>query len=235
MDGINDSINLEQIIRIVLRKWFVVAISLIVFTLAAAIYFLYLVEDTYEAFTTIFIYNESLVMNNQIEYSQVMTNEKLVKDYSVIAKSNRVLDKVRENLPTTIVNPKSITVEAVPDTRVLKLTVRDGNPYTAANIANETTRVLIEEAKDITNITNISVIDDAVVPLEPKSVPVISYTLISAILGIVAGVGIILFLEMFDKTVKDLGELSEKFDIPVLALIPRFELTDIEVSNEESA
>ncbi len=222
-----DGIDINKILHMILRKWFVVVISLILFASAAAFVLLYLMEDKYEAFTTIFVYNEEAGTQNEI-YTQIITNEKLVKDYRIIAKSNRVVSRVQKNLPGIKVNPANISVEAEPDTRVLKLRIRDVNPYNAASIANETTRVLIEEAKEITNITNISVIDDALVPAFPVSTPVELYIILSALAGALAGVGIILVMDLFDNTIKDPQDITEKFDIPILALIPQFDPEDME-------
>jgi len=219
----NESLDIRKIVKIILEKWFVFVISAILCSLFAVFIVNYVIDEEYEGATSIYVYSEDSSDGDNVAYSNMLIGEKMVKDYRVIAKSNRVLDKVRAKIPDIAINPSKISIEAITDTRILRLSVKNKDPYYAAVIANEVTSALVVEAMDITNIKNISIIDEAKIPDNPVKVPKALYVIIAFFLGVLLGIGIILLIELFDRKIKSPDDIRSRFGLPVLALIPQYD------------
>ena len=56
---------------------------------------------------------------------------------------------------------KDITVSAVEDTELIEITVQNEKPDYAAKIANETANVFTQKVKEIYNINNVQIVDQA--------------------------------------------------------------------------
>lgn len=71
--------------------------------------------------------------------------------------------------------------------------------------------------------TDFRVVDPAVAPLEPYR-PVFAMTLgLAIMLGLVLGVGAAFVRELFDDTLKTVGDLPRRMEVPVLGMIPAHE------------
>lgn len=84
---------------------------------------------------------------------------------------------------------------------------------------------LLERSKEIdanvgSEISNIQIVDYARLPLEPYKPRIKLNLLLAIVLGLMAGVGLAFFLEYLDNTVKRIDELSDRFRIAVLGVIP---------------
>ena len=84
---------------------------------------------------------------------------------------------------------------------------------------------LLQRSKEIeatvgAAVTNIQIIDRATVPLFPFKPQVRKNLLLALVLGLMLGIGTAFTLEAFDNTMKNPDELSDRFHIPVLGLIP---------------
>ena len=72
-------------------------------------------------------------------------------------------------------------------------------------------------------IGNIRVIDKAILPQIPIAPRRAMNIIIGLIVGIVLGIGMAVFLESMDVSLKDIGEIEAKTGLPVLATIPLME------------
>jgi capsular exopolysaccharide synthesis family protein len=67
------------------------------------------------------------------------------------------------------------------------------------------------------------VVDYAKIPSRPYKPNVRLNLLIALAIGIMGGIGLAFFFEYFDKTVKRVDEISERFQIPVLGVTPQIQ------------
>ena len=84
---------------------------------------------------------------------------------------------------------------------------------------------LLQRAKEIeatvgAAVTNIQIIDTARPPLYPYKPRVALNLLLGIVLGLFSGIGVAFIIEYFDNTIKNPDEMTDRFHIPVLGLIP---------------
>ncbi len=84
---------------------------------------------------------------------------------------------------------------------------------------------LLQRAKEIdatvgASVTNIQIVDAARPPLYPFKPRVALNLALGFALGLFGGIGLAFVLEFFDNTIKNPDEMSDRFGIPVLGLIP---------------
>jgi capsular exopolysaccharide synthesis family protein len=84
---------------------------------------------------------------------------------------------------------------------------------------------LLQRSKEIeatvgASVTNIQVVDGARPPLYPFKPRVALNLALGLVLGLLGGVGAAFVLEYFDNTIKNPDEMTDRFGIPVLGLIP---------------
>ena len=189
----------------------------------------FFVSKKYDSSTTLIVGKPEGYANtsDSSTYSQVMTNQQLVGTYSEIAKSDSVMTKVVSNLGLDMTDSQlanKIGVKTVNDTELIEITVTDTSANRAAQIANETAKVFMENVAGLMKINNLQIVDTAVVNNTPVS-PNLKLNLAIALLaGLVISIFIIFLRETLNTTIKSVDELKEiAGDIPIVAVVPHSE------------
>ncbi len=210
-----------------IRKRLVLIISLcILFIAVAGVLSYFVLDKEYETFTTLIVGKpKDYQGENNIEYNDIILNQRLVSTYGEIVKMRVVADKVIDNLKLPISYSEfgnKVSVELVQDTEIIKLKVVDEDPVLAADIANETAEVFMDSVKDIMLVENVQVIDKAQVPKNPVSPRPLLNMAIAGVLGIMIGIFIAFLLEFLDDTIKTENDVEKKLELPVIGIIPLF-------------
>ena len=166
----------------------------------------------YSAETTLILasQNSNQSNSNTITTStatDITVNSKLVSTYSELVKSKNVIRQVitNLNLGTTISEDElknNVTVSAVKDTEIIKITVTTKEPVNSAKIEN------------------VQVVDKAEVSYTPSNINHKKDIIIFAFIGAVVSVIYVLLSNMLDTTVKTAEEIEKEFKLPVVASIP---------------
>lgn len=215
------------------KKKLWIMIALVIGALLGVIYTRYMVVPKYTSFATLLLTKNTNVSDvavdmEAITQSDITLNQKLISTYGEIMTSKRVSNAVIKNLNLDMTYEeiiKCVNVSAVKDTDVIKLSITAKDPIVSANIANEMTNVFINEISEFYNIQNISVIDVAEVNSEPVNVSYIKNVVIFALIGAVLVAGIIFLLYYFDNTIKSEEDIAKLTGLPVLATIPKFNVS----------
>lgn len=218
-------LELRNIVEIILKRlWIIVAI-----TLAAAIVGLtisiFFIDDVYSSSTTLIV-REKRKSGEEYQLSDLNLARNLVDTYSVIIKSNRVLEKVLDEVGSDITTNElrsKISVQSEGNTEIIRITVEDLSPETAKNIANSTARVFMNEIVRLLEMDNVQVIDEARASFTPVKPKVGMNTAISFILGLMVSLGLAFVLEYFDNTIKEPEDVEKYLDLPVIGVIPIIE------------
>lgn len=180
-------------------------------------------KPLYSTYTTVVLVKDNSAKEEEtISQSDVILNQKLVSTYREIIKSRLVLSQVIDklNLSNTVDEiSKKINVASLSDTEILKITVTDDTPNGATNIANTIAEVFDKEIKQIYNISNVSIIDKAIVPINPSNNKLARDIILMGLLCFVGASAIIFVIFYFDDTIRTVDDIDEDLGVPVIAKI----------------
>lgn len=218
-------LTLDQIFRLLLKRWVLILILTIIAGTATGIVSWQLLDDVYQASSSVIVSNKKDGETQaQLTYTDYTLNVKLVNSYTVICKTNRVLDQVISELDlkmSTAQLMQKISVSSIDDTEIIHISVKDTDPVLAQSITNTLTEVFQEEVKEIMKMDNVQIIDPAPLPVSPVEPNRIRNVLLGALVGLALGVGLAFLLEYLDRSVKTEEQAEELLGIPVLGCVPK--------------
>lgn len=214
------AIDLNKLIKI-LKKNLKILITLPLITLVIGVLLSVLVfKPEYEASTQILVNQKE--HDGDMMAQQVQSNLQLVKTYSDIIKSPRILDEVSKQLKgkhSAKELSSMLTVDNQAESQIMNINVRSGNEKDAQNVANKITKVFSDEASQIMNIDNVSILSKAEQAKKVSPKPV-QNAIVAFLLGIIISLVIIFLKETLDKRIKTEEDVEEISNLPVLGSIP---------------
>ncbi len=219
-----EELNITELLQYYLKKLPIIILTAILAILVGYFYIKNIQTPLYHGDTTIILVQQNNSnVNSTVTQNELTINEKLVSTYSEVIKSKRVLNQVINNLELDLTYGElynNVTVSAVTNTSIIKISISDANKEQAATIANELAKVFKDEIVKIYNLENISVIDEAVVQNKPYNINMNKQLIIYALISIIITCGIIFIIYYFDNTVKNKKVIETKFNLPVLGEVP---------------
>lgn len=188
----------------------------------------FVVAPKYEASTTMIVGRPNDMKTggtSQIEYNDLLVNQRLVPTYSEIIRSRTITNDVLSNLALDMTSEElseRITVQTLRDSEIISVRVTDTIPERAMDIANETSEIFVDSVKDIMNIDNVQILDAAEMPEKPVSPRILFNTLVGIILGLMIGLMMAVVREVMDDTLKTTEDITDGFEMAVLGVIPTF-------------
>lgn len=220
-----EEINLEELFYYFRNKisWIIIAIILAIgigntFTILTR-------TPMYKSSTTIVLVNENKDSSTYNTTEQQL-NKNLVGTYSEIIKSRMILETVISNLKldyTSADLASNISVEAVDNTEIIKVSVSDANAKEATSIANEIAKVFMEKIQKIYNLNNVSIIDKAEDAIAPYNVNYVKDNAIYVLIDLALSCGTIFIFFYFDTTIKSSEEIESKLGLNVIGTVPKVE------------
>ena len=220
-----DEVNLKELFRYILSKFYIVVTATVVVVLAGEIYSTYLKTPLYRS-TTKLVLTSSQGDNSQtaVTNTDVTLSNNLVKTYSEIVTSRGVLAKVIDNLKldtTTDELANKVTVSSVSNTQIITIAVSDPDASQAEKIANEIAKVFKAEIVSLYKIDNVQIVDKAQVASSPYNVNILKQTLQFLAAGLAMGIDIVLIMFYLDNTVKNSQVVEDKVGLVVLGVVPK--------------
>ncbi len=219
-----EELDLKELFDLFMSKIFQILIIVIVFIGIGVVYTLGFVDPKYSAKTTLVLASAGgSETSNAITTTDVNLNSKLVSTYSEIVRSDAVVGTVIKNLELSIKDnelKKQVSVSAVEDADIIRITVTNEDADEAAKIANEIAKVFSDKIKELYKINNINVLDQAIPNYTPSNINHTKDVIIFAFIGVVISVAYVLIANMLDTTVKSTEDIEKGFGIPVLVSIP---------------
>ena len=222
----NESLTIQQIFRVLLKKWWIILISVIVCGSVAFAYSTYVVAPQYTSIGTLIVNNKQSKEATAININDINASQKLVNTYAIILKSNAFVNRVKEkiNLDYTVSQIQSmVTYSSVNNTEVLAVSVVSENPEHSAVIAETVLDLATEEIGKYAEVGSVKILDHANLPVSPSSPNIPLNTLIGILLGAILSVLMIFVTEMMDTRIKSADDLGDRYSLPVLGVIPSAE------------
>lgn len=226
--------ELKEYLRVVKKRWWVLALTVLL-CLAAAIAYNSKYQPLYRASVDLIV-NEPTVTSTgltQVDSNSIEANLKLINTYKKIISSDSITKLVVErhpelNLTSTQIGNK-LMIDSTQNTQVINVAVEDTSYERAATIANSTGNVFVSQIPEIMQVNNVSILNAADPNLSPS--PVNNHKqmliIISLIVGLLIGFGIIFLLEYLDDSVNTEFDVEDAIGLPVLAKIERISKSDL--------
>jgi succinoglycan biosynthesis transport protein ExoP len=187
-----------------------------------------------ESLTPIYRSTATLLVNQTqtpgtIAYNDVLTSERLTQTYAQLIDQRPVVQAVIDELDLPYSREQlsgMMSVRAVTDTQLLKLSVENADPLLASDIANTAASVFIDQntANKLSRPGDVSIVEAATEPSSPIKPNVMLNTLLAAAAGLLIAAGITFLFDYLDDTVKSPAEL-EASGVPSLGGVGRFRHT----------
>lgn len=217
-------IDLVDLLRTLLRHWWLLLTGAVVVGAAMLIYTRFFVTPLYQSSVSFYV-NNGQRSEDKISNSDITASQSLVETYIVILKYGTTLDEViyDANLscsPSALSN--KITCSAINDTEVFQVTVTDPSPETAARIAQSIARILPSKVADVIEGSTVRIVREPNVPSYPSSPNLRRNAALGAALGFALVVVYVILRFVFDDRIRDAARmLKETYpSYPVLATIP---------------
>lgn len=219
--------DLRDYIRILRNNWLaILLVTLLGVAVAAGA--TALTKPSYTARTQIFV-----AVNSGDSASDILQgssfSEKRVTSYVTLATSPRVLQPVIEDLGLdTTVQGLAETVEATapPQTVLINLSTTHEDPARSAEIANAVAESLIATVYEVESpegsgnpLVDLSVVEEASVPLSPSSPRVALNLVLGFVVGAALGVAFALLRTLLDSRIRGREDVERITDAPVLGAL----------------
>ncbi len=222
-------INIQDIISEALKRWWIIAISVI---LCGAIFFTYssfFVDELFTSAGSFYTDNKaqevitSETVNNTANLYDLTTAEMLVDTYIEILSSNKFFELIKNNIDTPYTAKQlkgMVKYSRVEETGVIYVNATSFSPEEANELCNAVLKYANYQIMTVMEVGSVRIIDDASMP-EYRSYPnVTSNTLLGMILGALIAFIIIFLINYFDVRIKGIEDIESKYDLVVLGTIP---------------
>lgn len=221
-----DTIDLLEVLAVVRQHILVVILATVIAAVAGFSVSRFLLVPQYEA-SALMIVNTRQDATANVTSDQINSATKLVSTYSIIIKSDTVLQQVINNLGLSLTYPQlqdRVTVSAVDDTQVMQITVRSDNPEWARQVCEQITQISPDVILESVEAGSVKLISQAAANPDPVSPNVMRNTAVAGLLGLVLTLGVIILREMLDNRIKTEEDVRKYLDMPVIGVIPDYEM-----------
>lgn len=216
-------LNILQILKLLLAKWWLVALCCLVMAGSAFGVSKYLMKPEYEASVLFHVNNLSFAEDNRFSNGDMDASKSLVQTYMVILNAHQTLDHLIEQAEVDLTAgqvSEMLSAKAVKRTEMLRITVTGTDPQDVGRLAQA---IAVEFPKRVEQIlvgSRATLAENPRVPTRPSG-PNAKRNMVSAGLsGFVLGCSLVLLRAMFDVTLRREEQLTELLDYPLLARIP---------------
>ncbi len=233
-----ENIEIKRILDIAKSKIVWIICTILVFVLLGYFYSYHYITPKYKATSTMLLIPNSVSENKSITTSDLTLNSELIETYSNIAKNTKILEQVISNLglemtPEELLGAMEVT--ALTDTYIIEISVTDTDAQKAMDITKELSNVFLSEIKQIYNLDNIGVVDEAKLPEQPYNINHIKDLTIFFMAGCVASSIIIMLIYVWDNTIKKEEDIEKYVKIKSLGSIPLYKEKKEEIIDRRNA
>ena len=220
-------IDLGELFSALLHKIGTLLLVTVLFGAAGFMYASFIATPLYNA-SAMMIVNSGQRSQEYVSTDQLRSAASLVDTYSIIVKSDTVMDQVIKRLDIEDVFDsivKDISVDAVNDTQIMRITVTATDPQSAVDICSEITEVAPDALVDMVEAGSVRLVSAANSTFQPVSPNVFRTTVLLALVGLFLTAGLIVIRTLLDNKVKTEADVAA-IDLPVLGIIPIYSTED---------
>ncbi len=219
-EDIEQEIDLLDIFNVLVQKISWIIVATILGAIISGISTKLFVTPIYKSSSQIYIFTKTTSITS---LADLQMGAQLASDFEILGTSRPVVERVISTLGLeTNYNDfvKTVTVENLPNSRILKITVENPDPQLAADISNEMANSLSSRVAEVMNTDKPSIVENSVVAEKASSPSLGKNILLGAILGFIVCLGIIIITYMLDDTIKSADDVEKYLRASTLAAIP---------------
>ena len=219
-------IDVFQLVKVLWKRKFLIVLTAIIAGLAAFAYSSFVIKPQYTSTTRIYVVNRNQADKPGLTNQDLQAGAYLVKDYREIILSQDVLEKVVADQKLTMdakTLGRKVSVAVPAETRIVSISVRDGNPEEASRIANALREVAAQKIISVTRVSDVTTLEEARPATSPSSPNIRRNTMMATIAGVGFVTVIVLLVELLDDRVKRPEDIEEVMHISLLGVIPNLE------------
>ncbi len=220
-----DTIDLLEVLNAVRQHIAVLILCTLATAIAGFAITHFLITPQYES-SALMIVNTRQDTTSTVTSDQINSATKLVSTYSIIIKSDTVLQQVIDDLGLSLSYSDlkgRVTVSAVDDTQVMKITVRSNNPEWARQVCDDITAVSPDVILEAVEAGSVKVISQASYSDVPVSPNIKKNTMLGAMVGLVLCLGVIFLQVILDNKISTEEDVAKYLDMTVVGVIPVYE------------
>lgn len=191
-----------------------------------------LTEDSYSSRCTMYVMNITEAGEiTGISSAGLDASQRMVKEYIEILKSNTVIEDVQarllqKNYKMSVTQIRaSLSMAAVSETALLKITATTGNPDLSKDICDAIQECAPDHVKSVMQgIGHVATVDVAARG-SLRSPDTARNTVLGAMIGFVVSCGFAVAMYMMDNTIKDERDLKSRYEVNVLGAVPSFSVS----------
>ncbi len=204
-----------------LRKHLVLVIVLpIVCAVAMAVVAYGFMPNVYTAETSLYVLSQSGDENTSSLQSNLSASQLIANDVAALLESTRVTEAAADDLGLEDLDDYDISVASESSSRVITLSVEGGDPQMAANVANAMAANVSEVVLEVMNVQSVSIVDEAVAPLNPSGPNRTMYVAVAFLAGLFIAVAIVVLLDMLNTKVRNSEDAEALLGVPVIGRMP---------------
>lgn len=237
-DGVklnSEVISLSDVLVILKKRLIMIVAIVAVATISAGIVSWFVIKPTYQSSTKLFIGKEgkitgtTTVEGGEYESSDVSLYQSLMKTYGEIIKSpdliQRALDEAKLDLTSAEVL-SGLSVIPQDKSQILEMNFKTGNAYDAQKVLKAINEEFVKTSKKLISNGTVEVIMEPRLPVSPVSPNKMMNLAIAFMAGFMFSVGLALFLEFLDNSVKNPKEIEELLGVTVIGMVPELDPQD---------
>ncbi|MBS0709073.1 Wzz/FepE/Etk N-terminal domain-containing protein [Streptococcus suis] len=213
-------IDVLFLLKTIWRKKFLILLTAVLTAGLAFVYSSFLVTPQYDSTTRIYVVSQNVEAGAGLTNQELQAGTYLAKDYREIILSQDVLIQVATELNLKESLKEKISVSIPVDTRIVSISVRDADPNEAARIANSLRTFAVQKVVEVTKVSNVTTLEEAVPAEEPTTPNTKRNILLGLLAGGILATGLILVMEVLDDRVKRPQDIEEVMGLTLLGIVP---------------
>lgn len=202
--------EIRYYLRVIQRGWWLILATILVAVNISLIYSYYITTPMYEAVAR-FIVSPNLQntdTRDMVNSIEALDKRSIISTYAEVLNSHQVINSTMELLRQ---NPGDFdgyvtSVVVLPETNIIRFSVKGPNPEVAALLANSIGQNAIDFVQNLYVIYNIDFLDKALIPTEPYQPRPAQSAGLAFIGGLILGVGLAIFKDQLSDTLDKLGQ-----------------------------
>ncbi|MET3847677.1 capsular polysaccharide biosynthesis protein [Paenibacillus sp. OAE614] len=216
------------------RLWLIVLV-VVLCSAGTGAYSIYVMKPVYEASSTMIVNKSNLDSEGKptLDINEINSNIMLINSYKVIISSASIMEKVVAQYPGLHETAQDlmdrVEVVTTQNSQIIELKIRDASYQHAKEIVNAVSLVFKHEIPKIMKVDNISILDSTLStsapdPVSPNVVLNIAIAFAASFMIIV---GVVLFIEYLDDTIKSDEDVERYLELTTLGAIRKMKKRDL--------